>query len=104
MYEGKEEIHEYMQYEVSMTVYMGRTTNESMKNGCHLKTRSQNHDNDDNDANANDDGQSMIQKGSLVDKPNEPKSIATAENYITGTGTSNYELYLWIKFYYCIVS
>ena len=29
---------------------------------------------DDNDANANDDGQSMIVYGSLVDKPNEPKS------------------------------
>ena len=31
--------------------------------------------NDDaNDANPNYDGQSMIVKGSLVDKPNEPKS------------------------------
>ena len=31
--------------------------------------------NDDN-ANANDDGQSMIVEGSLVDKPNEPKTSA----------------------------
>ena len=31
-------------------------------------------DDDANDANANDDGQSMIVSGSLVDKPNEPKS------------------------------
>ena len=27
-YEGKEEIHKYMQYEVSMTVCMGETTNQ----------------------------------------------------------------------------
>ena len=26
VYEGKEEIHKYMQYEVSVTVCMGRTT------------------------------------------------------------------------------
>ena len=31
-------------------------------------------DNTNDDANANDDGQSMIVKGSLVDKPNEPKT------------------------------
>ena len=30
-------------------------------------------DNNANDANTNDDGQSMIVQGSLVDKPNEPK-------------------------------
>ena len=28
VYEGKEEIHKYMQYEVSMTVYKGMTTNQ----------------------------------------------------------------------------
>ena len=28
VYEGKEEIHKYMQYQVSMTVWMGRTTNQ----------------------------------------------------------------------------
>ena len=28
VYEGKEEIHTYMQYEVSMTVCMGRITNQ----------------------------------------------------------------------------
>ena len=28
VYEGKDEIHKYMQYEVSMTVCMGRTTNQ----------------------------------------------------------------------------
>ena len=28
VYEGKEGIHNYMQYEVSMTVCMGRTTNQ----------------------------------------------------------------------------
>ena len=28
VYEGKEEIHTYMQYEVSMTVCMGRTTSQ----------------------------------------------------------------------------
>ena len=28
VYEGKEDIHKYMQYEVSMTVCMGRTTNQ----------------------------------------------------------------------------
>ena len=27
MYEGKEEIHMYMQYEICMTVYMGRIAN-----------------------------------------------------------------------------
>ena len=31
-------------------------------------------DDDANDDDANDDGQSMIVKGSLVDKPNEPKN------------------------------
>ena len=29
VYQGKEEIHKYMQYEVSMTICMGRTTNQS---------------------------------------------------------------------------
>ena len=28
VYEGKEEIHKYMQYKVSMTVCMGSTTNQ----------------------------------------------------------------------------
>ena len=28
VYEGKEEIHKYMQYEVSMTVCMGRIANQ----------------------------------------------------------------------------
>ena len=28
VYEGKEEIHKYMQYEVSMTVCMGRKANQ----------------------------------------------------------------------------
>ena len=28
VYEGKEEMHEYVQYEVSMPVCMGRTTNQ----------------------------------------------------------------------------
>ena len=28
MYEGKEEIHKYMQYEISMTVCMGRIANQ----------------------------------------------------------------------------
>ena len=28
VYEGKEEIHKYMQYEVSMTVCMGMTTHQ----------------------------------------------------------------------------
>ena len=28
LYEGKEEIQKYMQYEVSMTVYMGGTTDQ----------------------------------------------------------------------------
>ena len=28
VFEGKEEIHKYMQYEVSMTVSMGRATNQ----------------------------------------------------------------------------
>ena len=28
MYEGKEELHKYMQYEVFMTVNMGRATNQ----------------------------------------------------------------------------
>ena len=28
VYEGKEEIHKYVQYKVSMTVCMGRTTNQ----------------------------------------------------------------------------
>ena len=28
VYEDKEEIHKYVQYEVSVTVYMGRTTNQ----------------------------------------------------------------------------
>ena len=28
VYEGKEEIHKYVQYEVSMTVCMSRTTNQ----------------------------------------------------------------------------
>ena len=28
VYEGKEEIHKYVQHEVSMTVCMGRTTNQ----------------------------------------------------------------------------
>ena len=28
VYEGKEEIHKYVQYEVSMAVSMGRTTNQ----------------------------------------------------------------------------
>ena len=28
VYKGKEEIHKYMQYEVSMTICMGRTTNQ----------------------------------------------------------------------------
>ena len=28
LYEGKEEIHKYMQLEVSMTVYMGRIANQ----------------------------------------------------------------------------
>ena len=28
MYEGKEEIHKHMQYEVSFTVCMGKTTNQ----------------------------------------------------------------------------
>ena len=30
---------------------------------------------DNADADANDDGQSMIVLGSLVDKPNEPKTV-----------------------------
>ena len=30
-YVGKEEIHKYMQYEVSITVYMGRIANLSKK-------------------------------------------------------------------------
>ena len=39
-------------------------------------------------ANANDDGQSMIVQGSLVDKPNEPKtplfeSVRQNRNYFT---------------------
>ena len=36
-------------------------------------TDNANDDTNDDDANANDDGQSMIVKCSLVDKPNEPK-------------------------------
>ena len=28
VYEGKEELHKYMQYEVSMTVFMGRIANQ----------------------------------------------------------------------------
>ena len=44
VYEGKEEIHKYMQYEVSMTVCVGWITNqEKYKNSCHLKTTCQNH-------------------------------------------------------------
>ena len=31
IYVGKEEIHKYVQYVVSMTVCMGRTTNQSTK-------------------------------------------------------------------------
>ena len=29
VYEGKEEIHKYMQYELSIAVCMGRTTNQN---------------------------------------------------------------------------
>ena len=44
VYEGKEEIHKYTQYQVSMTACVGRTTNQrKYQNGCHLKTTSQNH-------------------------------------------------------------
>ena len=38
VYEGKEEIHKYVQYKVSMTVCMGRQQiKEKYQNGCHLK-------------------------------------------------------------------
>ena len=44
VYEGKEEIHKYMQYEVSVTVCMGRTTKSKKSTKmAHLKTTSQNH-------------------------------------------------------------
>ena len=43
MYEGKEEIHKYMQYEVSITAWAGQQIKERYHNGCHLKTTSQNH-------------------------------------------------------------
>ena len=42
VYEGKEGTHKCMRYEVSMTVHIGRIANQK-KNGCHLKTTSQNH-------------------------------------------------------------
>ena len=89
MYEGKEEMHKYMQYEVSIRVCMGMVANQrKYQYGCHLKTTSQNHYlmcihghvhmctkykvlcsilwlgvvcTDDN-ANATDDGQSMTEK------------------------------------------
>ena len=41
VYVGKEGIHQYMQYEVFMAVYMGRIANQrKYQNGCHLKTAS----------------------------------------------------------------
>ena len=44
VYVGKEEIKKYMKYEVSMTAYMGRVTNQrKIPNGFHLKTICQNH-------------------------------------------------------------
>ena len=51
VYEGKEETHKYMQYEVWLSVWANAY-----------------------DANANDDRQSMIVQGSLIDKPNELKT------------------------------
>ena len=74
MYEGKEEIHRYMQYEVSMTVWAGQQIKEKYQNGCHLITTSQNHYifhvhvwetcvhmcTKFKVSNANDDGQSII--------------------------------------------
>ena len=43
-YKGKEEIHKYMQYKVSITACVGWITNQRKdKNGCLLKTTSQNH-------------------------------------------------------------
>ena len=38
---------------------------------------------DANDANTNDDRQSMIAQGSLVDKPNEPKITRVSKLYTT---------------------
>ena len=39
----KVKIHKKTQYEVSMTVYMGRIANQKYQTGCHLKPTSQNH-------------------------------------------------------------
>ena len=55
--------------------------------------------NTNNDANdANDDGQSMTVRGSLVDKPNEPKSshlaITNASNIFSGNCKLNFEVNL----------
>ena len=44
VYEGKDLIHKYMQYEVSITVYMGRIAiQRKVPKCCHLKNTSQNH-------------------------------------------------------------
>ena len=43
LYEGKEEIHNYMQSEVNMTVWAGQQIKEKYQNGCHSKTTRQNH-------------------------------------------------------------
>ena len=84
-----------------MSAWAGQQIKEKYQNGCHLKTTSQNHQIFDkhvwrtyvhmytkyevlcvnlyqvemftDDANANDDEQSM-KKDSLIDKPNEPES------------------------------
>ena len=95
-----------MQYEVSVSIWAGWKIIENNKNGCHLKTTSENplifdvhicapnmkfvclnlwlgevctdgHADADANADTNDDHarQSMIGKGSLVDKPNEPKTL-----------------------------
>ena len=42
VYEDKEEIHKYTQYEISMTVWVGQIKGK-YQNGCHLKNTIQNH-------------------------------------------------------------
>ena len=117
----------------SMTVCMGRTTNqEKYQNGCHLETTSLHRlmciygghrcicvpnmkflcltlwqgevctDDDDanDDANANNDGKSMIVLGSLVDKPNKPKihTLYTKEVVVLDPlhGQKNFSCLPWL--------
>ena len=51
-------------------------------------TNAENANTDDADANANDDGQSMIVEGTLVDKPNEQKIVLWSY-------TCQLRLFLW---------